>query len=169
MVIDIGGGSTEFLYLENEKLVGKSLDVGGVRLTEMFLPSEIPTVAEMSALTTYIRNQLDILPITNTQKIWVAVAGTPTTLASMYLGLKKYDENKIHNLKLHVDDIVRLQKKFFVPLVQRQSIIGLNPKRADIIIAASTILIEAMRKFGKDEIVVSTKGIRFGLMKELFG
>lgn len=169
MVIDIGGGSTEFLYLENEKLVGKSLDLGGVRLTEMFLLNEIPTPAEMQAMTTHIHQQLESLPMKDNQKTWVAVAGTPTTLASMYLGLRKYDEAKIHNLKLHVDDIARLQKKLLVSLEQRKNIVGLDPKRADIIIAATTILVESMRKFKVDEIIISTKGIRYGLMKELLG
>lgn len=166
MVIDIGGGSTEFLYLSHQQLKEKSLNLGGVRLTEMFFTGEVPTDTELNSLNDHIYNELK--SVTLTAKNWVAVAGTPTTLASMHLGLKAFDEKKIHNLRLELSQIKKLYSQFFVPLKERQQIIGLDPKRADIIIAATTILIQAMEYFRVSHITVSTKGIRFGLAKELF-
>lgn len=168
LVIDIGGGSTEFLFLENEELIGRSLDIGGVRLTEMFFTSDVPTNDEIKNLKEFIKNQLKTLVLPLSPKNWVAVAGTPTTLASMYLGLKDFDESKLQNLKLSINDIKSLLQKMMVPLEKRKTLIGLNPKRADIIIAATHVLVESMSFFNKSEIIVSTKGIRFGVLKELF-
>ena len=167
MVIDIGGGSTEFLYLEELNIVGKSLDVGGVRLTETFFTTDIPSAKEIEALQQHIEVQLKSLKLPKDPKKWVAVAGTPTTLACMYLGLKDFDESKIQKLRLKLDDIKGLLKKMMVPIEVRQNMAGLHPKRADIIVAATYILIGAMEFFNIPEIVVSTKGIRYGIIKEL--
>lgn len=167
MVIDIGGGSTEFLFSENDGLKGKSIDVGGVRITEMFIASDVPTSNEVSSIKEHINNQLKTLELPLSSKNWVAVAGTPTTLASMYLGLKKFDESKIQNLKLNIEDIKALLNKMMIPLEQRKTLVGLDPKRADIIISATHVLIESMLFFKKSEVIVSTKGIRYGVLKEL--
>jgi exopolyphosphatase / guanosine-5'-triphosphate,3'-diphosphate pyrophosphatase len=171
LVIDIGGGSTELVAgTGSEVLFHTSLQAGVVRHTERHLPSDPPTAAELEALAGDIRGLLeealsgaDDLEV----EAGIAVAGTPTSLASIDLGLEKYDPARVHG---HVIQLAKIQRMLStlasLPLAERREVTGLHPDRAPNIVAGVVILVEAMRAFGLESIRVSEHDILHGAALE---
>lgn len=175
LVIDIGGGSTELILGRGrslEKLY--SLDIGCVRLTEMFLKTDPPTAEEIKQAKDYIRRiiknvilEIKHLRIMNHESriMIIGVAGTITTLVAVKKKMKVYDSSKIHGSKLTKSDITKILELFLSkPLGERKKIVGLEPARADIIIAGVLILQEILSCLGVKEIVISEHDILDGLI-----
>ncbi|MGM0438433.1 MAG: Ppx/GppA phosphatase family protein [Bacillota bacterium] len=170
LVLDIGGGSTEFIWKKKNNIVDKSLDIGAVRLTErVILNSKKPlTKKDYKNLKKEINKVLNKHDIGKfkTKKL-IGVGGTITTLAAINLGLEKYDSRKIHKYLLskeNIDQIFeRISKSNFV---ERKNIAGLNEKRADIITAGTVILKLVMEKLNINVITISERDILFGLINE---
>ncbi|MEE9431459.1 MAG: hypothetical protein V3V16_10485, partial [Melioribacteraceae bacterium] len=165
-VIDIGGGSTEIIYgTPNEILFKHSFQVGVVSLTEKYLskfPYPISTFGEIEIFF----NKTFSLIETNIPKgiTTLAVAGTPTTLSGIFQNLKKYDEDKIEGSILEADVIKTLSNVFAsldggqIKDLFRKIVKG----REDVIFAGSLILDYLVRTLETPNIIVSSKGIRYG-------
>jgi exopolyphosphatase/guanosine-5'-triphosphate,3'-diphosphate pyrophosphatase len=168
MVIDIGGGSTEFVFKNGKnQVVGVSLDIGSVRLIDMFVKAHPVPESQATRLREFVQDKLEVeippeLRNANFDTL-VAVAGTPTTLAAIEQKTE-FDESKIHGFQLSRGVISSLNKKLLeMSIEQRKTLPGLPEKRADVIVAGAIILEEVLKFFGYQEALVSTKGVRYGL------
>jgi exopolyphosphatase/guanosine-5'-triphosphate,3'-diphosphate pyrophosphatase len=169
LVVDIGGGSTELIIGRGRKAsFFTSLQAGVVRQTERHLVSDPPNTPQLEALATDIRQIVDVaLEEVSDAEIRVeqaiGVAGTPTSLAAIDLGLETYDSEKVHGHVLALPNIQRMLSQLAgLPLPERAKITGLHPDRAPTIVAGVVILIEIMRAFSLDEIAVSEHDILYG-------
>lgn len=173
LVVDIGGGSTELVGRESEGglIRGKSLNIGSVRLLDMFLARhpvpESDLLQAMSFVDENLVQSLNELSFAK-GKSAVAVAGTPTTLAMLTLQ-SDYDEDKIHQFKISKGTVeVWFRKLANLSVEERRQLPGMPEKRADVMVAGCLILSRVMEKLGFEELVVSTKGVRYGLALEEF-
>ena len=171
-VVDIGGGSTEIVIAAGgEVTFNVSLPLGSVRLTERFIHHDPPRLDEIAAITADVDRALASVPFprSGTSPVTlVGVAGTVTSLAAMTEALVSYDAARVHGYRLSqaalADQIARLRVG---TQAARERIVGLDPKRADVILAGALILQRIAVAAGVDEIQVSDRGIRWGLMHEL--
>jgi exopolyphosphatase/guanosine-5'-triphosphate,3'-diphosphate pyrophosphatase len=163
LVIDIGGGSTELIVGSGAEIAfHASLQAGVVRHSERHLATDPPTATELEALACDVRALIET-PEAAAVAAGIAVAGTPTSLAAVELGLEPYDPRRVHGHVLNLERIQRQLSRFAsVPLAERAGIPGLHPDRAPTIIAGCVILIEAMRTFGLDRVEVSEHDILYG-------
>ena len=167
LVVDIGGGSTELVVgTGSDVSFHASLQAGVVRHTERHVAGDPPTTRELEALAADIRGLLaeSVTGRTGTPaEAGVAVAGTPTSLASIELGLEPYDPRQVHGHTLTLPTIQRLLSRLAsAPLSKRREIPGLHPDRAPNIVAGVVILVETMRAFRLDRISVSEHDILYG-------
>lgn len=172
IVIDIGGGSTEFIYGDTNGGISyrHSFDVGAVRLTEMFVKSDPPAAAELDALRAHLVKTFSELPAPPGGASLIGVAGTVTTVFSVAKRLEPYDATKVHGAQLARDDVKRtITSLAEVPLERRKATPGLQPKRADVIVAGGFILLAALERLGVSELTVSDRGLRWGLLADRFG
>jgi exopolyphosphatase/guanosine-5'-triphosphate,3'-diphosphate pyrophosphatase len=171
LVIDIGGGSTEMIVGTGTEIAfHASLQAGVVRHTERHIPDDPPTAVELEALAGDVRTLIEeALSGQNEARAsaGIAVAGTPTSLAAVELGLEPYDPARVHGHVLSLETIQRLLSRFAsAPLAERVTIPGLHPDRAPTIIAGCVILIEAMRALGLERIQASEHDILYGMSLE---
>ena len=172
LLVDIGGGSTELVLMEDNRLVEPpiSLALGAVRLTERYLHSDPPGPREVGAVRGDVRAALARLPggLLQVDRL-IGTAGTITTLATVHLGLERYDTNQVNGLCLDAAEVSRQRDLFAsTPLDQRRGIPGLDPARADVILAGTVILQELMR-LTLDRLTVCDRGVRWGLLREGLG
>jgi exopolyphosphatase/guanosine-5'-triphosphate,3'-diphosphate pyrophosphatase len=161
ILVDIGGGSTE-LTRSNGRV---STDLGSVRMTERFLPSDPPTQDELRSLRDAIRAVLSEHELTAERGM--GVAGTVTSLAALDLGLVEYDSDKVDGHRLSAEAVEsQLERLAALPLAERGEVPGLEPERAPVIVAGAAILLETMRYLGLGEIEVSERDILDGAALE---
>ena len=172
VVVDIGGGSTEFIR-GNDLGVSQTLsvDVGSVRLTERFLRSD-PVRAEECA-TTIAAIDRELTPLRDewlarpSALTLVGIAGTFTTLAAVEKKLTRYSHGEVHGSTLTLSEVRRQVKLFQEKSVaERKTIPGLEPKRADVILAGAYLIERIMTLFRAEQVVVSDQGVRYGLLHE---
>jgi exopolyphosphatase/guanosine-5'-triphosphate,3'-diphosphate pyrophosphatase len=168
LVIDVGGGSTEFILGKGERIEQwASLPLGSVRFTEQFLHSDPIQKREWEEMEKEIRKLLPQIPHPNDFFSIVAVGGTATTLASVEQGLDAFDFEKIHHFVLEKEG---LKKQLLLyrskTIEERRKILGLHPSRADVILAGGAILYMAMEELNCPSVLVSCHGIRYGLLYE---
>jgi exopolyphosphatase/guanosine-5'-triphosphate,3'-diphosphate pyrophosphatase len=171
LVVDIGGGSTELIVGREvpERLV--SLDVGCVRMLEKHLVSDPPAPEELEALRTEVTAALDEarrdLAVPAGARL-VGVAGTVTQLAALKVGAPAYDPEITHHSVLSHGDVRRLARRLeSLTYTQRKRVRGLEPGRADVIVAGAEILLCVMEAFDAAEVLVSEKDILDGLVIQL--
>jgi exopolyphosphatase/guanosine-5'-triphosphate,3'-diphosphate pyrophosphatase len=171
LVVDIGGGSTELIVGREvpERLV--SLDVGCVRMLEKHLVSDPPVPEELEALRTEVTAALDEarrdLAVPAGARL-VGVAGTVTQLAALKVGAPAYDPEITHHSVLSHGDVRRLARRLeSLTYTQRKRVRGLEPGRADVIVAGAEILLCVMEAFDAAEVLVSEKDILDGLVIQL--
>ncbi|MFW5787289.1 MAG: Ppx/GppA family phosphatase [Halanaerobiales bacterium] len=171
MVMDIGGGSTEFIWPEDGKINYKSINIGAVRLTERFIvnPSETVKYFEEKSMKEEIYDKISIISKHNLSKYeLVGVGGTITTLGAMEEKLEEYKSEIIHNYKLNLDEVKEWQYRLKeMNINDRKKVKGLQPKRADIIVAGVTILQEFMKEMGYYNLYISERDILFGILERL--
>jgi exopolyphosphatase / guanosine-5'-triphosphate,3'-diphosphate pyrophosphatase len=164
-IIDIGGSSTEIISGNDGKILSKtSLQLGSVTATEQLLKSIPPTSAEIEKLNQEILNQFSQLNKQILSKNVIAIAGTATTLACMLLGLKNFDEEKVDNSRLSLHDLNKVieQLSTLKPSEILQRYGSVMEGREDIIFAGAYILLRFMEYIAVENILVSTRGIRYG-------
>lgn len=163
-VIDIGGGSTE--VIEGTRFaIGRSvsLDIGCVRLTERFLKSTPPNDDTLRKCISMIREHSELVPLLAPTARLVGVAGTVTTLAALDLGLPRYDPMRVSGHILSLDSIQAAFDQLRTKSVEEiKAIPGIHAGRADIILAGVVILMELMKRMGRNAITVSDRGLRYG-------
>ena len=172
LIVDIGGGSTEFI-LGTDHVEGViSVDVGCVRLTEKFLDHDPPLPEELTACISFADAYLDDVvrevPGSAEARTLVGLAGTITTVAAVEIGLATYDRNAIHHFVLTRDaaeDVFRTLAT--EPLADRIHNPGLEEARADVIVGGCCVLVALFRRFGFDEMIVSEADILDGLALSL--
>jgi exopolyphosphatase/guanosine-5'-triphosphate,3'-diphosphate pyrophosphatase len=160
LVIDIGGGSTELvLGARGEVSWHASTQIGVVRHSERHLHTDPPTSDELAAL------QADVqVPPHPSASRAVAVAGTPTQCAAIDLGMDEYDPERIEGHVLTVDTLqAMLDRLSVLPLAQLRETRGLDPKRAEVIVAGIAILLEVLAAFSLDRVEASERDILWGL------
>lgn len=145
MVIDIGGGSAELILGDSEGIRSKvSLPLGAVRMTERWFKSDPPVPPEMDALRVDVHSQLEAWRVNVSSyqpEIAVGIGGTATTLGAVALGMKDYDRAGIQGFVLSVKTLDELLDRLAgMPLDTRRQVPGLQPKRADIIVAGALVL-----------------------------
>jgi exopolyphosphatase/guanosine-5'-triphosphate,3'-diphosphate pyrophosphatase len=183
VVFDIGGGSTEVVRGDRETRAlsyARSFDVGSVRLTERHVRSDPPTEAERSAVLRAAADAFAAVPDAaphaesarpaSPRSAPVGIAGTMTTLAAVSLGMQSYDGARVHGLTLPVSEIERVVGELArVPLDARRRIAGMEPKRADVIVAGGLVALAFLRRVGASAVTISDRGVRWGLAEELAG
>jgi exopolyphosphatase/guanosine-5'-triphosphate,3'-diphosphate pyrophosphatase len=171
LVVDVGGGSTEFIIGKGYRIIHwVSLPLGSVRFTEQFLLSDPIQKGEWEKMEKEIKKRLINIPRSQEPLSMVAVGGTATTLASVEQGLEEFIPEKIHHFVLKKE---ALRKQLFFyrskTIDERKKIPGLPPSRADVILAGGAILLMAMEELGCSTVLISCHGIRYGLLyKKLF-
>lgn len=159
-VVDVGGGSTEIIVNGNN-LHAESFDVGVVRLTEMFIHSDPPKLGDRDALRLHARKVFSKAGSFHPQ-LAIAVAGTPTTLACVEQKIE-FDEKKVEGFFLKVSRLKELEVELSrLTQTERCQLKGLEPKRADVIVAGTILLQEAAAVLNIDQYYVSTRGLRYG-------
>ncbi len=172
LVIDVGGGSTEFVLAKGEDIEAiVSTGLGVVKLTEQHLVSDPPTPGELQALEEVVAERIDRLqgqlPRVEEAQL-VGTAGTVTTLATIDLALVTYNRQKIQGYCLRLARVRELLDRLAaLPLQERQAIPGLESGRADIILAGAAILAVSMERLGHHELQVSDDGLREGILLDL--
>ena len=169
LVIDIGGGSTEFVVGTTEPAGLVSVDIGCVRITEQFLHSDPPAPEELSQAVSVVRDHLaDVkrtIPGIAEVATVIGLAGTVTTVAAVELGLAAYDPERIHHFRLArgaVEDVFRTLAT--EPAAQRRYNPGLEAERVDVIVGGAIVLASVMRSFEIKEMMVSEADILDGLV-----
>lgn len=165
LVVDIGGGSTELIVGTGDEVAfHTSLQAGVVRHSERHVASDPPTAVELESLAADIRGLIEAAVGGGIEaRTGIAVAGTPTSLAAVEMGLEPYDPTLVHGHVLSLPSIQRMLSQLAsIPLAQRVEIPGMHPDRAPTIVAGVVILVETMRAFGLDRIEVSEHDILYG-------
>jgi exopolyphosphatase/guanosine-5'-triphosphate,3'-diphosphate pyrophosphatase len=167
LVVDIGGGSTELILGDGHGHVriGRSLDIGSVRMTERHLRSDPPTPAEIAAAAADIGHAVDGsgVPLAEAHTV-IGVAGTITTVAAGVLGLSEYDRAAIDQSELSVADVHALTGSLLAMTVAERKALGyMHPGRADVIGAGALILDEVLRRTTAGTLVVSEADILDGI------
>ena len=172
LVVDIGGGSTEFAVGTTDCEGALSIDIGCVRLSEKFFEHDPPRADELTACLSVVQTYLDDvsreLPAVLQAKTFVGLAGTVSTVAAVELGLAEYDRSALHHFVLEreaVEDVFRTLATENRP--QRLANPGLEEARADVIVGGCCVLVKLMRHWGLDECLVSESDILDGLVASI--
>lgn len=166
-VIDIGGGSTEIiLSRQGEITFRESLPLGSVRLTETFVTHDPPTEEEATRLGAHVAAELSRVPFTPGSTL-IGTAGTVTTLAAMAQSLTDYDPARVHGYRLSAAELhAQIERLAAATQAEREGMPGLDPRRADVIFAGALLLKGLMDKAQAPFVLVSDRGIRWGLLHE---
>jgi exopolyphosphatase/guanosine-5'-triphosphate,3'-diphosphate pyrophosphatase len=170
LVVDIGGGSTEFSVGTGTPEGVMSIDVGCVRLTEAWLHSDPPAPEELSQAISVVQAYLEDvdrdLPAAGQARTLIGTAGTVTTVAAVEIGLPAYDPEVLHHFRLTraaAEDVFRTLAT--EPAAERRHNPGLEPARVDVIVGGAAVLVAVMRHWAFDEMIVSEADILDGLVR----
>jgi exopolyphosphatase/guanosine-5'-triphosphate,3'-diphosphate pyrophosphatase len=168
MIIDIGGGSVEIMSaVANHVESCVSLELGAVRMTDKFIGSDPVKEAELTKLKRHVRSELKAVFGDNRPSVqtFIGSGGTITTLASMVMSMRKQAYTTSHGYEVLRSEVVHLLAMLVRKDIKSlRSVPGLNPDRADIIIAGLVVIDELMRYFGANMMLVNERGIREGLI-----
>jgi exopolyphosphatase/guanosine-5'-triphosphate,3'-diphosphate pyrophosphatase len=168
LIIDIGGGSTELIAGKmNEIKYINSFQTGVVSGTEQFFRHDPPLLFEISNYDNFLSSTFVNIDISKNVRA-IAIAGTPTTLACIQKGLKVYNEDEVEGSILTQCDVFRLKEELYnlsstqIKKKYSQVVSG----REDVLLAGTIILHKLMKLLNLTELLVSTKGIRYGAIVE---
>jgi len=167
LVIDIGGGSTEFVLGDDSIHAARSVDIGCVRVTERCLHSDPPTAAEVraaeAAVDAGIDSAAEAVPLLTTRTL-IGLAGSVTTVAGIALGLPAYDPAKIHLSRIPAADVREISDRLLrMSHDERAAIPVMHPGRVDVIGAGALILRRIVERAGVSEVLVSEHDILDGI------
>ncbi len=167
VVADVGGGSTEIIVSDGARVVSAvSVPIGAVRLTERHLQHDPPTADERAALVRDIDGHLAPLALPSGATL-VASAGTATNLAAADLALERYDPERVHGHVLTPAALTKLTDRLITATTAaRREMVGIEPQRADVIAAGATIFARLAARLAAPRVMVSDRGIRWGLAYE---
>lgn len=172
LVVDIGGGSTEFVVGDDHVRAARSVDIGCVRMTERHLVrdgvvTDPPTPDRIGAIRADIDAALDLaeesVPLTGAATL-VGLAGTVTTIAAIALGLDAYDSEAIHHSRISFEQVREITGRLLGSTHAERAAIGaMHPGRVDVITSGALILLAVMERTGAREVVVSEHDILDGI------
>ncbi|GAA2949300.1 Ppx/GppA phosphatase family protein [Streptomyces enissocaesilis] len=172
LVVDIGGGSTEFVTGDDRVRAARSVDIGCVRMTERHLVrdgavTDPPTPGQTAAIRADIRAALDLaeetVPLREAHTL-VGLAGSVTTVAGIALGLETYDSAAIHHSRIPYERVAEITGRLLSSThEERAAIPVMHPGRVDVIAAGALVLLEIMERTGAREVVVSEHDILDGI------
>ncbi|MET8513552.1 Ppx/GppA phosphatase family protein [Streptomyces sp. NPDC005077] len=172
LVVDIGGGSTEFVVGDDRVLAARSVDIGCVRMTERHLVrdgvvTDPPTLGQITAIRADIDAALDLaeesVPLTEAATL-VGLAGTVTTVAAIALGLQEYDSEAIHHSRISFEQVQEITGRLVTSThAERAAIPAMHPGRVDVITSGALVLLAVMKRTGAREVVVSEHDILDGI------
>ncbi len=172
LVVDVGGGSTEFTTGSEEPTGLCSIDIGCVRLTEQFLHGDPPTPEELSQAVSVVRDHLAdvdrLVPDAARARTLIGTAGTVWTLAAIELGVDESRSDQIDHFRLTraaAEDVYRTLAT--EPIEQRRHNPGLAPGRVDVIVGGAIVVVSVMRHWNFDELLVSEADILDGLARSI--
>jgi exopolyphosphatase/guanosine-5'-triphosphate,3'-diphosphate pyrophosphatase len=171
LVVDIGGGSTEFVLGAGAPTHRTSVDVGCVRMTERHLAADPPTPDEVAAVRADVDAAIaragQVVPLGAAGTL-VGLAGSVTTVAALALGLPEYDARRIHHSRIPVADVRRVSDELLaMPRAQRAALPVMHPGRVDVIGAGALVLRRIMDATGAAEVLVSEHDILDGVVWSL--
>lgn len=171
LVVDIGGGSTEFVLGATRPSVAVSVDVGCVRMTERHLHGDPPTRDEVAAAESDILAAVDrafaAVPVTDV-RTFVGVSGTVTTMSAMAMGLPAYDAARLHGSTMSSDDVADVTARLLaMPRHDRAALPFMHPGRVDVIGGGALVLRTIVRRGGFGTVVVSETDILDGIVYSL--
>jgi exopolyphosphatase / guanosine-5'-triphosphate,3'-diphosphate pyrophosphatase len=177
LLLDVGGGSTEFILGRGKKKsFAHSFPLGTVRLLEKFPPSDPPTRGEFTRCRDWLKNFLhhevrpQLAPALKNEADEIQLVGTGGTtsiLARLEKKLDRFDREKIERAVLNFDQVVAHRKNLWkLPLAERKEIPGLPKLRADVILTGVIIYEAVMEEFGFQQLRVSTRGLRFAAVMD---
>jgi exopolyphosphatase/guanosine-5'-triphosphate,3'-diphosphate pyrophosphatase len=175
VVMDIGGGSTELVALPEGAtgILGSSLGIGAVKITERFLLSDPVTDREFWAAEDAIDRELSSMAGWRSEldrkikgdPLFVAVAGTAVTLAMLQMATPEYDRTRIDGFELKSGDVHRLVEELkWRSIEERKGMAGMEAKRADVLLAGALIFWRVMEKLRFPVVRISTRGLRYGVL-----
>ncbi|WP_436776136.1 Ppx/GppA phosphatase family protein [Yinghuangia sp. YIM S09857] len=167
LVVDIGGGSTEFVLGADRVEAARSVDMGCVRMTERHLRSDPPTATEIAAAKADIDAAIDLaaeaVPLERANTL-VGLAGSVATVAGIALDLPEYDASRIHHARIAVDRVREITERLLAATHdERAAIPVMHPGRVDVIGAGALVLLTVMERVGAREVVVSEHDILDGI------
>ena len=167
LVVDIGGGSTEFVFGTSTVEAARSVNIGCVRMTERHFASDPATAEQIEAARSDIQAAIAqaaaVVPITKAKTL-VAVAGTATTVAAAALDLPEYDRYTIHLSRISAQQTHDAATMFATSTREQRLALGyMHPGRVDVIAAGSLVLSEIMKATGASEFVASESDILDGM------
>ena len=164
VVFDIGGGSTEVVVGRNEPLevvLAESLEVGSVRLTERH-------GQDAAAIARAVQAAIAHLPPIAPANVPVGVAGTMTTLAAVSMGLVPYDGERVHGHTMSRDKLTAVVSRLAgLGVEERRAVAGMDPERADVIVAGGLIAVALLAHWGARAVRISNRGVRWGVAEQL--
>jgi exopolyphosphatase/guanosine-5'-triphosphate,3'-diphosphate pyrophosphatase len=174
LVVDIGGGSTEFVLGKaggdvhgGGDLAAMSVDIGCVRLTERHLHGDPPTWAEVAGATADIDRALDVVAAAIAVRdahTLVGLAGSVTSVTAIALGQDTYDASQTHHARIPAATVDAVTSQLLGQTRRERAAIGsLHPGRVDVIAAGALVLDRVMQRFGFDEVVASEHDILDGI------
>ncbi len=167
-VVDIGGGSTEFVTAQEDR----SVDLGSVRFTERYLRSDPVTDEEFRHCLDRVDNKLEELidwrSSIPADMQMLAVAGTATTLASWHLEQEAFNAAEVEKVQLSKGNLQQMVADLkAMTVVERREQVGIEPKRADVLLAGAMIMWRTMEKLRFPTCSVSSRGLRYGVLMDL--
>lgn len=172
LALDIGGGSTEFIFdRPGHKPIVRSIDVGVVRLCERVLHHDPPTAGEIQRARDWIRRETELAVAVMPRRpgqTFVGTAGTITSLAAMAQKLATYQPARIHNYRLALDTIRDIEQELLgLTKAQRVGLPGLEKNREEVIAAGAIIIRTIMETLDQESVLVSDLGLREGVLIDL--
>ena len=170
VTFDTGGGSTEFVYGRGPEMVRKfSVPLGAVRITEEFFADDPVRPGSVDAAVKEIRSSLTGGGVLGSPEAIVGMGGTVTSLASVKFKMETYDPDVVQGSVLTLAELKDMAAMFAsMTLEERKGVTGLQPKRADVILAGTCIVCVILELLGAPSFTVSDRGLRHGLAYELF-
>jgi exopolyphosphatase/guanosine-5'-triphosphate,3'-diphosphate pyrophosphatase len=172
-IVDIGGGSTEWILCRGKYPVDMgSIPIGVIKLHENFIRTDPVSESDISALSREILSSLGILKkrighYIKRKTNFMGTAGTFSTLASVDLQLETYSREKIHLHRIPLSRLRYMEKRLLaLPLRERKNVVGLEAGRADLIIPGIQFTINIMESFDFDELIISDYGLLEGVLLE---
>ena len=170
-VFETGGGSSQFTFGEGDRIDERfSLDLGAVPITERFGLDRAVDETKVVAAQEEIASELGTLAGRTALDVLVGIGGAITNLAGVQLGLERYEPGRVRGFVLGVAEVERQIELYRTrDAEERRSIRGLQPKRAEVILAGACIVRVVLARLGRDSLTVSDQGLRHGLLLERFG
>ncbi|GAB1433316.1 hypothetical protein MASR2M29_19420 [Spirochaetota bacterium] len=166
VIFDTGGGSTEFIFGRGKELIKRfSVNLGAVAITENHFSDDPVKAGSVEAALSYIKKVFDEASVDGRPKQLVGMGGTVTSMGAVKHKMTSYDPDIIQGSTLTLEDVeAQIADYKARTLEERRQIPGLQPKRADVILAGACILKDILTRFGVKQLVISDRGLRHGLL-----